>query len=290
MKKLESLREPMSMPNPSFPIKVYHLHYYNNGEILFPHHWHEHIEMLYFTHGEALIECGSTPLHVKSGDLVVINSNELHYGVNMSDHVTYYVLIADLSLLQSQFVDAAESKFITPISQNRLLLHNYIRDDQHAQQCIMNIFHELDQQQFGYELAVKAELYKLLTILVRNYFATELSQTEYMQRMKNIERFNPVFQHIEQHFSEELSVEMLADMIGLSRFHFSRLFKELCGRTVTEYITALRLDKAEYLLRHSSFSISEVALKTGFNDIYYFSKTFKKHKSCSPSALRASNS
>ncbi|MEF2245949.1 MULTISPECIES: AraC family transcriptional regulator [unclassified Paenibacillus] len=286
MKKIESLRETMNMPNPNFPIKVHRINYEQYGKVVFPHHWHEHIEILYVVEGVANFECGSKPIIAKAGDIVVVNSNELHYGVSLSNKLSYYALIADLSLLQSQFVDAAESKFITPISQNRLLLHNYIKDDSAAQRCMMVIVEELSQQQFGYELAIKAELYRLLTILLRNHVATELSQDEYVQRMKNIERFDPVFQYIEEHYSEELSVDLLADMTGLSRFHFSRLFKEISGRTITEYITAIRLDKADYLLRHSSLSITDIAARSGFNDIYYFSRTFKKHKQASPSALR----
>ncbi|MFD2116653.1 helix-turn-helix domain-containing protein [Paenibacillus yanchengensis] len=286
MRKIESLRETMDMPNPSFPIKVHFCNFHKYGEVLFPHHWHEHIEILYFVSGKAYIECGSTPLEVQAGDVVVINSNELHYGINITDSLSYYALIADLSLLQSQFVDAAESKFITPISQNRLLLRNHIKEDRKAQLCMMNIVDELNEQPFGYELAIKAELYRLLTILLRNHVAIELSQYEYVQRIKNIERFDPVFHYIEQHFDEELSVDFLAALTGLSRFHFSRLFKELCGRTITEYITAIRLDKADYLLRHSNYTISDIATRTGFNDIYYFSRTFKKHKKTTPSAAR----
>ncbi len=286
MKKIESLRESMDMPNPNFPIKVHQISIKQYGRVLFPHHWHEHLEFIYVVHGQAIFECGSRPLEARAGDLIVVNSNELHYGVNVSEHISYYALIADISLLQSQFVDAAESKFITPISQNRLLLHNHIQDDNAVQQCMMIIVKELSQQQFGYELAIKSELYRLLTLLLRNHLANELTQDEYVQRMKNIERFDPVFQYIEKNFAAELSVDLLADMTGLSRYHFSRLFKDISGRTITEYITTLRLDKADYLLRHSSLSISDIASKTGFNDIYYFSRTFKKHKKASPSAVR----
>lgn len=289
MKKIEALRETMDMPNPQFPIKVHYLKFDSGVKQLFPPHWHEHIEMLYFVKGAAMIECGAKQIHAEVGDLVVINSNELHYGVNRSEQVIYYALIADLSLVQSQFLDAAGSKFIKPLSQNRLLLHNHIKDDSHATQCVINLIQEISEQKFGYELAVKAELFKLLTILVRNYYATELSQVEYAQRMKNIERFDPIFQHIEQHFAEELSVDQLAKLAGLSRFHFSRLFKELCGRTIIEYITAFRLDKAEHFLQHSNLPISEIAAKCGFNDMYYFSRTFKKHFGYPPSAVRQAN-
>lgn len=286
MKKIEALREPMDMPNPYFPIKLHRLSYKEKGRVLFPRHWHEHLEFIYMVSGKAVFECGSTPVAAKAGDLVVVNSNELHYGVNHSDNLFYYALIADISLLHSQFGDAAETKFITPITQNRLLLRNHIQGDIDVSSCMLAINNELQHQKFGYELAIKSELYRLLTLLVRNYVATVLTQEEYDERIKNVERFASVFQYIEDHYKSELSVDLLAGIAGLSRFHFSRLFKELSGRTVTEYITATRLDKADYLLRHSPLTVTEIAAATGFNDIFYFSRTFKKHKKTSPSSIR----
>lgn len=288
MEKFESLREPMDMPDPHFPIKFHRNFADHQGKIIFPHHFHEHLEFLYFVSGEATIECGSTTIHATAGDLIAVNSNELHYGISQSSNLFYYALIADISLLHSQVVDAAETKFITPITQNRLLLRNHISGDSNVTSCMLAIINELEQQEFGFELAIKSELYRLLTLLLRGHVATVLTPDEYAERLKNIARFAPVFQYIEKCYQEELSVDILASMASLSRFHFSRLFKELSGRTVTEYITATRLDKADYLLRHSPLSVSEVAAATGFNDIYYFSRTFKKHKKASPSSLRGS--
>lgn len=288
MEKFEALREPMDMPDPYFPIKVHRVTFNDHGKVIFPHHWHEHLEFLYIVSGEASIECGSSMITAKAGDLVVVNSNELHYGISQSSHLFYYALIADISLLHSQSIDAAETKFITPITQNRLLLRNHISGDSKAAACMLTIIQELENREFGYELAIKSELYRLLTLLLRSHVATVLTQDEYAERMKNVERFAPVFQYIEERYKDELSVDLLAQMASLSRFHFSRLFKELSGRTVIEYITATRLDKADYLLRHSPLTVSEVAAATGFNDIYYFSRTFKKHKRVAPSSLRGS--
>lgn len=281
----KTLQEPMTMPDPQFPIKVHRCDYEGRGQVLFHHHWHEHLEFLYFVTGEASLECGSSTFTAKEGDVIVINRNELHYGVSLSDHLQYYVLIADFSLLQSHSLDAPEMKFITPITQNRLLFHNRISGDD-ILSSMLSIVSELERQEFGYELAIKSELYRLLTLLLRGYVATVLTQDEYVERMKNVERFAPIFKYIEDHYREDLSVEQLSAMAGLSRYHFSRLFKEISGRTVTEYVNETRLNRADYLLRESPLTVSEIAAATGFNDIYYFSRTFKKYKRMAPSALR----
>jgi AraC-like DNA-binding protein/mannose-6-phosphate isomerase-like protein (cupin superfamily) len=287
MEKPALLREPMDMPDPHFPIKVNRCSSDRHGQVVFSHHWHEHLEFLYFVSGEATIECGSTVINAKAGDLIVVNSNELHYGISQSDDLFYYALIADISLLHSQSIDAVEAKFITPITQNRLIFQNHITNDEAAiQACMLPLIKELTDRELGYELAIKSYLYRLLTILLRKYVHTVLTADGYIERIKNLERFAPIFQYIETHYKEDLSVEQLAGMANLSRFHFSRLFKELSGRTVTEYINATRINKSEFLLHNTPLTISEIAIAIGYQDIYYFSRTFKKYKKLAPSEVR----
>ncbi|QAY66486.1 helix-turn-helix domain-containing protein [Paenibacillus protaetiae] len=281
----EALREPMDMPEPRFPVKVHRCRHEGKGKVLFPHHWHEHLEFLYFVTGEASLELGSATLRAKEGDLIVVNSNELHAGISHSDHLFYYALIADISLLQSHTLDAAEMKFITPIAQNRLLFGNRITNDE-TRLSMLTIIQELENRSFGYELAIKSELYRLLALLLRGFVATVLTPDEYDQRMKNVQRFAPIFEYIDKQYQEPITVDQLAGMAGLSRFHFSRLFKELSGKTVTEFVNETRISKADQLLRSSPLTVSEIAVATGFNDIYYFSRLFKKHKKIAPSAVR----
>ncbi len=284
MDRPASLREPMDMPDPYFPFKIHTTRNHENGETLFPHHWHEHIEFLYFTAGKAMIECNSVPLTVQAGELVVVNSNDLHYGISLSDNLSYYTLIADISMLHSQSVDAVETKFITPITQNRILFMNKISNDDDINHCMVSLIREWEAKELGYELSIKSYLYRILTILLRKYVANILTLNDYNVRLKNLERYAPIL--IDEHYNKELSVELLAGMAGLSRFHFSRLFKELTDRTITGYINLIRVNKSAYLLRNTRMNISEIALSTGFNDIYYFSRIFKKYKKVPPSDLR----
>ncbi|EFM10683.1 transcriptional regulator, AraC family [Paenibacillus curdlanolyticus YK9] len=288
MNNLSALREHMPMPDPSFPIKIHprHTEKMEVGATLFCHHWHEHIEFLYFVSGEATIECGSVPFTFRAGDLCVVNSNELHYGISRSEDLSYYAMIVDISLLNSHASDAVEKKFITPIMQNRLLFQNRITDDPRVAACILAINEELASKTIGYELSVKSHLYQLLTLLVRHYAATAHEQDEYRARLKELERLAPVFAYIDEHAQEKLTVQQLAGLAGLSRFHFSRVFKQVTDKSLVEYVNLVRINKSESLLRDRHRTISEIALAAGFSDIYYFSRMFKKLKNVSPSEWR----
>lgn len=282
------LQEPMNMPDPYFPIKMNFCHSSEYGQILFPHHWHPHMEFLYFEEGEAIIECNSVPIHVHAGDMIVLNSNDLHHGISLCNHLVYYALIADLSSLQSLSQDAVETKFITPMTQNRLLFQSYITEDPALDHCMTELVHEFKTRHLGYELSIKSNMYRLLAMLVRQYVIEDSNWQNHHSRIKNLERFTPILQYIEQHYADEIPVEQLAQMAGLSRFHFSRLFHELTNRTVTEYINRVRINRAEYLLLNSSMTVAEIAMASGYNDISYFSRTFKKYRNSSPTEIRAS--
>jgi AraC-like DNA-binding protein len=288
--KPAALLEPMDMPNPYFPVKVHHNKANQYGKIMFTNHWHKHIELLFCLSGKAIIECNSVPYTMEANDLIVLNSNDLHAGVAASKDLFYYALIFDPDILHSPFFDAAETKFITPITQNLILFSHKIVSDMEIKSCILSIVKELDDQQLGYELSIKSHLFRILTLLLRNYVAQVLTVNDHPMRMKNLNRFTPIFQFIEAAYQEELTVEALADMAGLSRFHFSRLFKELTGRSVTEYVNGIRIGRAEYLLYNTSMTVSEIALAAGFHDIYYFSRIFKKFKNIAPTDMRKNRS
>ncbi len=286
MKQDYSLREPMPMPDCSFPIKGNHCSGKTIGSYVFHNHWHSHIELLYFISGEALIECNSKHFYAQKGDLIVVNSNELHQGKCLSSDLLYYCIITDTSLLSNQPNDLCDAKYITPISQNKILFKNKISGDNDIRSCIENMIKELETREYGFELEIKSALYHLVALLLRKHVKQLLTETEYIKRKKNLERFNPVFQYIDNHFQEKISIEELAQVANLSRYHFSRLFKEMTNKTPNEYLNQIRINKAETLLKYSDMNVTEVALSTGFSDPNYFSRLYKKYKRVTPSSVQ----
>jgi AraC-like DNA-binding protein len=148
---------------------------------------------------------------------------------------------------------------------------------------------EFEDKRHGFELSVKAGMFRLLTLLVRHYAEEAPASPGLTSRRRNLDRFGPIFEYMESHYLEDLSAAELSRRAGLSRFHFSRLFSELTGRTVTEYVNHIRITRSEHLLRNTEMTVSEIALASGYQDVSYFSRTFKKFKSVSPSEFRAAS-
>ena len=92
---------------------------------------------------------------------------------------------------------------------------------------------------------------------------------------------------IERQHEESLSVQQLADAVGVSRFHFSRLFRQAIGKSPYQYLLEVRLDSAHTYLRSGLYTVTEVATAVGFSDLSRFGRMFRRRFGCSPSRLRS---
>jgi AraC-like DNA-binding protein len=94
--------------------------------------------------------------------------------------------------------------------------------------------------------------------------------------------------HIDAHLTENVTLEALAEIAGLSRCHFARAFKQSVGTAPHAYLLQRRLERAERLLKESDVSLCQVALDSGFSDQSHFSSCFRRHFGESPRSFRRS--
>lgn len=92
--------------------------------------------------------------------------------------------------------------------------------------------------------------------------------------------------YINEHLTENLTLEMLAGRASLSPYYFTRLFKKETGFTPHEYLIAMRINMAKFLLKNTPTSIKEICFCTGFSNESSFCTTFKKWVGATPSAYR----
>lgn len=92
--------------------------------------------------------------------------------------------------------------------------------------------------------------------------------------------------YVRQHYIDGFTSAQIQEACGLSYKYAGTLFKEVTGQTIKEYQCALRLRKAEQLLKETNKSIAEIAQLTGFSDVFYFSKIFHRKKGCPPGEYR----
>ena len=99
-------------------------------------------------------------------------------------------------------------------------------------------------------------------------------------------RLRRVFEYVDAHLDEGISLSTLAHQSGTSTFHFSRLFKRRTGIAPHQFIIQKRIERARSLLSDADFSINEVAFRCGFSQLSHFTSTFRRTVGVSPSAYR----
>lgn len=99
-------------------------------------------------------------------------------------------------------------------------------------------------------------------------------------------RVQKVQEYINAHYKEEVRLNQLADMVGMTPVSFSRFFKLRTGKNLSDYIIDIRLGFATRLLVDSTMSIAEICYDCGFNNLSNFNRIFKKKKECSPKEFR----
>lgn len=119
--------------------------------------------------------------------------------------------------------------------------------------------------------------YDMLYRMLQQLEATEKVEDGYWSLEQSV-------QHIEANFREKLSREQLAAATGISRSHYSVVFKQLTGCSPNHYVTTLRVHHAMELLLQGKETLREIALKTGYKDEFYLSRRFKQHAGISPSS------
>lgn len=91
------------------------------------------------------------------------------------------------------------------------------------------------------------------------------------------------------YYNSDINISEYAASNGMSISWFIKNFKKYTGKTLFQYLTALRLTNAQVLLETTTYSINEIASIVGYPNTLYFSRIFNKQKGCSPSEYRSRN-
>lgn len=117
-----------------------------------------------------------------------------------------------------------------------------------------------------------------------------------LMAINNVQKYeNPVSQYcikaadyIQANYQSHITIDGIAKNLGIDRRYFSRIFTKYIGVSPQKYLVDYRLEKAKYLLMTGEYSVSEVAVSVGYDDIFAFSKIFKKKYGISPSKCNTS--
>lgn len=253
-----------------------------------PPHWHDTMEWIVIKKGEGIVSVDLQAYHVNEGDVVIILPGHLH-SISQKDNacMEYENIIFDISMLISGKSDLCANQFITPLVQGNTVIDTHIFAARPYYDELIGSINKIDElcssRPDGYQLAVKGYLFQLLFLLL-TYKKKRASISK--SKTKSLEKLKTIIKYIEEHYSQSITIDEMAALTFYSKSHFMKFFKANMGMGFTEYLNDYRLTIASRLLTTSSASILEIAGQTGFDNLSYFNRLFKRKFHDTPSHFR----
>lgn len=246
-------------------------------------HWHEDLQFIYVLEGAIEIKTLHAAARVGAGSGVFINQNVVHL-VEKQGVCHYKSFLFPDYFLKFYFGSPASACVERIVGKQSLPLYQFTRELPRHQAILSALKALADLKQEVSELYP----YEVLVLLSTLWLAVR------KEIQLPAEACNPVLdarmrqflQHIEQHYGEDLSLDLLAGSANVSRSECLRCFKKSLQTTPYRYLIEFRLSKAAELLKHSDATVSEIAERVGFRQVSHFGKCFKEKTGYAPSAYR----
>lgn len=243
---------------------------------VFPAHWHEYVENLYLIRGQFSAIVQATEYQLNEGDLIIINSGDLH--MTRSNTCTYLLLQISASQMRQYLPDFDTMRFdtIIPCSEQPAPLR-----------ALLSEMNEIRQNPSdSYQLLFTSRLYEFLYHLCRSY-SHQIPSASLTGSQRDLQRVTHVMNWVKVHYPEPLSLETAADSLALSKEYFCRLFKKYTGQTFLEYLNDVRTMHLYEDLQNSDETITVLMEKNGLSNYKIFMRTFKKLYGSTPQKMRS---
>lgn len=253
-----------------------------------PLHWHDEVELIYIKKGRGAVTVDFHQYKVQGPTLLLILPGQLHSIEQYeNESMEYENIIFHPSMLISKQADTTATGFLLPLFAGQVTVptvftpvYPYYTDVVAPIDACDEICKTMPQ---GYELYIKSKLYEFFFILDNR--CRNLSTSK--GNRKTLDKIKVVLKYIENNYMNRISIADIAATVDFSESHFMRYFKETMGTSFVDYLRDYRLTMASRLLTTSDSAILDIASETGFDNLSYFNRVFKKKYGMTPRQFRS---
>ena len=259
-------------------------------------HCHDYFQIWYVSKGSFTHKVYDQSYEISQGDIFVVSPYTLH-SVNVSSGQEIEIYGCEFmpafinEKLEHMPVGHAifDMAFVEYFLRRDTDAHFKISMEKGTEVTVRNVMKDMLAEYEGrspfFQLSLKAYLLVLLSILVREVNG-KLVKAGFEKSEKYKEIMTKVVDYIHNHYQEDLKLNTLCGVSNLSKSTFCILFKEWTGKTFNRYLTDYRILQAKYMLKQPELSVTDVCYSTGFNELSYFCRMFKKYTGIPPTDFR----
>lgn len=247
----------------------------------YPSHHHSAAEVIICMQSNYIVIVNSVHYTLHPGDILIIPPHAIHKLICPTPGIRFvflmnldpYTSFQDYKAMQPMFLNA---QLISPETTRHYesLYNNFAK--------MIEIYFKND---IFWETDVFALFFKNMSICAKDYFGSQNASIPPAVQKEHYDKFSNLLIYIDEHYADDLNLEDTAAIVGFSKFHFSRLFKQYTNTTFYDYLCKKRITRAQEMLAEN-FSITTIAYQTGFNTPSAFFRCFKKHTGYTPSEFR----
>lgn len=254
-----------------------------------PWHWHDELEVNYLRQGSAVLHIGSAAYRLTKGSGCFINAGVLH-AVEKTDDTS---VIEDCIVFHPRFIGGSMDsifwqKYVLPVTSDRLLpgvpLDPAVPWQKEMLSCIRTAWEACAKENGHYEITARNMLSRCMGLLLDNRPAQEKNIPA--KSLRQSDRMKTMLSFIQQHFDEPLTIRQIASSASVSESECMRCFRQTIGMAPITYLKSYRLQHAAALLKDTDFPVTSVGSLCGFQEMSYFSRSFRQIYGCTPSGYR----
>ena len=205
------------------------------------------------------------------------------------DYIIARKVLKKFESMNVSFVrDEIQQKYFDRVKEGRILFPEYIcREEPWQSQLhavLIEICERFEKGEKAYELLIKAKLYEVWYLLYTHAALTEGAAGG--ARDSRAVMIKEVIAYIQAHYEEHIGIPELAERFHVSEGHLCRMFKGMTQKSVVEYLNYYRISVSVELLNMGEHDIGQIAGMTGFNNISYFNRMFRRFMRMTPSEYR----
>ncbi|MEQ8469541.1 MAG: AraC family transcriptional regulator [Marinoscillum sp.] len=279
---MKPLVEPIvNDPNQSFKLGVY------NGEPgCMEDYWHIHpeYEIVYVHNGSGRRHIGTHISSYEDGVLLMLGPNIPHLPLGNQINADNFEVVVQFSeeFLSQRMGAFPEFELVQDLKRRAGSGLSFGTKTRSRLGSFIKPHGQLEpQDRLMWFLRLLIELSKAEDVVSLDAYGvrTDKGQVDY-------QRIRTIFNYITNHFDEELTLDIIADQVGLTRNSLCRFFKKLTGQTIIDYLNEYRVGMAKEYLLEGKLNVSEILYKCGFNDPSFFYKKFRSQTGLSPRAYQ----
>lgn len=246
-----------------------------------PLHRQDTWELTYIVFGRGTRMIGDSETEFTDGNLVFIPPHIPHCWKLDENYVDTDGCIAHITLtFKTEFIDRCTSAFpeLTERLEAVKSISSALSFDKDTESILCDLLYKMSREEKSELLPYMFRM--LLLISKRKSTATVVGR--FSETDRTSERIAKIKEFSQSNYARTITIDMIAEHVGMNRSSFCTFFKKATGQTYITYLNKLRVDRACFLLRQGNFNVTEVCYMVGFNDVPYFNRCFKNNRGMSP--------